>query len=318
MASETYPWDCFRHNLDLDPNLCFLLSPFDSDFGGLKQVIEEVARELNLRCERADDIQQTGAIHADIWNRIQRAGVIVADITKANPNVMFELGVATAIKEQFRVILIVRQDASQTVPFDLGPFRHIRYDDTLAGSRALRITLREYFALAMSEDKAIASLLQRMESWEESDRHFSLLVDADTLGHARALAKSSSFDGRLRAYLLAASIQHGVDLDWWSKLNVDNIAAAEAATEMLVGPWIRPQFRAAYAVQCLEAKLMLRALEVVRRSTLGALPMINGLVNAVERGRLIDFTITETSGVLNEAEKYELLQNFTPRIRVHL
>jgi hypothetical protein len=316
MASETYPWDSFRQSRDIDSSLCFVLSPFHKDFAGTKQMIDDVAREFSLRCERADDIQKSGTIHADIWAYIQRAAVIVADLTTSNPNVMLELGVATAVKEQFRVILLIRQEGVATVPFDLSPFRHIQYENTLAGATALRNQLREYFRLALSEDATIASLSARMEKWEKSEHNYALLVQPETLPHLRAGSKTPDFSVNLLAFLLAASIQHGMDLEWWARINHANVKGAEAAVELLLGPWARPQFRAAYVLQHLNADIKGRAISEARR--LSVLPLVGRLLDAAEHGNVVQFTASESSGLITESERYELLQNFTPRVTVRL
>lgn len=316
MASESYPWDNFRQPRDIDPELCFVLTPFHRDFAGPKQVIEEVAREFRLRCERADDIQRPGIIHADIWTCIQKAAVIVADLTTSNPNVMLELGVATTVKEQFRVILIIRQDAVAKVPFDLRPFRHIQYEDTLAGATEFRRRLREYFRLALSEDAMIASLAVRMEEWEKAEHNYSLLVQPETMARLRAQLKIPEIDERMRAYLLAAAIQHGMDLVWWTKQNLTNAVAAEVAVELLLGPWPRPQFRAAFVLQHLDAAIKGRALAEARR--LSMVPLVDRLLEAVDQSKVVELTASENSGLINESERYELLQNFAPRERVNL
>jgi hypothetical protein len=316
MASESYPWDNFREPRDLDRNLCFLLTPFHPDFAGTKQMIEDVARELHLRCERADDIQYAGTIHADIWSRIQQAAVIVADLTTLNPNVMFELGVATAVKEQFRVVLVVRRDEANKVPFDLRPFRHIQYEDSMAGARSFRSQLREYLRLAISDDAMFSSLRARMEEWVKSDHSYGLLVQPETLARAKAASGVMQIDTDLRAYLLAASIQHGCDLIWWMKHNSDNTAAAHVIAELLFGPWTRPQFRAAFALQNLEQSLKNQTIAEIR--SLNEFPLVKRLVDAAEQGRVVEVTSEESSGLITEAERYELLRNFVPRARLKL
>lgn len=316
MATDVYPFDSFQRHKDLDATLCFILSPLRPEFRGPRDAIQEAASDFNLRCERADDIKGAGVIHANIWDHIQRAAVIVADITDFSPNVMFELGVATAIKENFRVVLLLREDAADNVPFDLGPFRHIRYKDTMSGAVDLRKRLYEAFELALSEGNIIASVAGRMQEWEKTERHFSLLPYKETLVRLRTFSGIGEAEPQILGYLLAAAIQHGVELDWWVKLNVANRAAAEYATELLLGPWVRPQFRAAYALQSFSTDLKSKATAEARR--LSASPLVHKLLDAIEEGRVVDFTLQESSGLINEGERHELLQNFSRRVRVIL
>lgn len=316
ISSEIYPWDNLRHKLDIDPSLCVVLSPFKSEFAGPRQVIEDVAREFNRQCIRLDDVNRPGIIHADIWEYIQKAAIIVADITDANPNVMLELGVACAIKEKFRVILMIRTDAVASVPFDLGPFRHIRYEDTLAGSGALRQQLREYFKLALNEENVLSSLVARMEEWDRSDRHYALLVSPDSLARLRGFGSIQQAPPQVLAYLLSAAIQHGADVSWWAPLNRSNPFAAEAAVELLLGPWACPQVRAAFALQEMAPELRESAVQEARQ--LSSVPFVHRLLDAVLQGTLVEYITREDSGMLNESQRYELLQNFTPRMRVRL
>lgn len=315
MASESYPWDNFRASRDLDRDLCFILSPFHPKFAGLKQMIGDAARELNLRCERADDIHSAGTIHADIWAKIQQAAAIVADLTDLNPNVMFELGAAAAIKEQFRVILIVQKSAAKKVPFDLRPFRHIQYEESYLGIKAFSAQLHDYLKLAVSDDAMFTSLRARMEEWEKADHSTWLLVQPEALTRARAASGLTQADKRLKAYLFAASIQHGCDLVWWSKENSTNTAAADVIAEILLGQWARPQFRAAFALQNLEPGLRARVIEKLRM--INDFPIVKRLIDAAEKGAVVQLTVEDKSELITESERYELLRNFTPRERLN-
>jgi hypothetical protein len=316
MPSETYPWDSFRRRVEIDPQLCFILSPIRKEFAGTRQVIVDVASELGYHVLRADDIHRPGVIHADIWDHIQRAGAIVADITDLNPNVMFEVGVVAAIKEKFRLILIVRSDETSPIPFDLGPLRHIRYEDTLAGATELRIRLREYLKLALSEDNILFSISVRKEEWDRSEHDYSLLLSRKTLARLRGSSSLTTASPYILAYLLTSAVQEGVDVEWWANLNRDNIRAAEVLVELLLGPWVRPQFRAAYALQMLNDQLRNMAINEARK--LSTSEGLHRLLDAVTAKRVVDFTVKEAGDMLNEGERHELIQNFSRRIRVRI
>lgn len=71
------------HDRDViaDPNLCFVLMPFDRKYRSLyTQVIKPAVRRAGLRCERADDIFNSVAIVQDVWVSVNRARIIVADM----------------------------------------------------------------------------------------------------------------------------------------------------------------------------------------------------------------------------------------------
>jgi Nucleoside 2-deoxyribosyltransferase len=107
----------------------FVLMPFETDWSAnVKSTIGQVCDRLggqfdDLRWERADDITETGRITDQIISAIERADVVIADITEANPNVLFELGYADALKKR---IIVMNQRVEDT-PFDIKDWRQIIY-----------------------------------------------------------------------------------------------------------------------------------------------------------------------------------------------
>jgi hypothetical protein len=122
----------------LDPQLCFVLMPFSEKFQPLyDDHVLPVIRRSGLRCERADDIRGTSLITHDIWEYINRARFLVAELTDRNPNVFYELGLAHALSKD--VILLTQ--SMDSVPFDLKALRCIRYDFTPRGVEKLEKAL---------------------------------------------------------------------------------------------------------------------------------------------------------------------------------
>lgn len=123
-----------------DTQLCFVLMPFDS---ALQPVYEDhirpAVRRLGLTCQRADEITSTSLITWDIWERINRARVIVADLTQQNANVFYELGLAHALGKD--VVLLTQ--SMDFVPFDLKSIRCIVYEFTPRGCERLEQKLTE-------------------------------------------------------------------------------------------------------------------------------------------------------------------------------
>ncbi|HXM63625.1 MAG TPA: Hsp70 family protein [Terriglobales bacterium] len=118
----------------LDTQLCFVLMPFDTKLQPLyDDHIRPTVSRAGLKCERADDIQGTAQITWDIWERINRARFLIAELTGQNPNVFYELGLAHALSKD--VILITQ--SMDFVPFDLKPIRCVVYDFTPRGTQKL-------------------------------------------------------------------------------------------------------------------------------------------------------------------------------------
>ncbi len=81
-----------------DSNLCFVLMPFLESVEPIyKDHIKPLIESEGISCQRADEIVGTNIITYDIWEKINRARFIVADLTGKNPNVFYEVGLAHAI-----------------------------------------------------------------------------------------------------------------------------------------------------------------------------------------------------------------------------
>ncbi len=107
----------------------FILMPFAASWSqNIKDLIDQACRQLreeyeDLSWDRADDLTDTGRITDQIISAIERADLIIADATGSNPNVMYELGYADALR---RPIVVLKQEAGET-PFDIHDWRQIRY-----------------------------------------------------------------------------------------------------------------------------------------------------------------------------------------------
>lgn len=122
----------------------FVLMPFgapwsDNVYDSVGQACEEASRIFSgLRAQRADDITVPGRITDQITSAIERADVLIADITNLNPNVLFELGYGDALGKP---IIVLNQDVEAT-PFDIKDWRQIAYGaDSL---KTMRSTLLDF------------------------------------------------------------------------------------------------------------------------------------------------------------------------------
>jgi hypothetical protein len=119
-------------------NLAFVLMPFNKDFDDVYSMcIKPCVEKHDLRCMRADEIFQPGSIIESIWQSINAALVIIADLTAKNANVFYEVGMAHTLGKE--VILLTRD--LDDVPFDLRHLRVIRYDWTPPGAETLAVSL---------------------------------------------------------------------------------------------------------------------------------------------------------------------------------
>ena len=119
----------------------FVLMPFDEDF---QLVYDHFLRprleEVGFKVSRADDIQSQQNILRDIIKGIAESNLIVADLTNANPNVFYELGIAHAFGKP---VLLVTQSI-EDVPFDLKSYRLVEYSTHFVKIETAIESLRHY------------------------------------------------------------------------------------------------------------------------------------------------------------------------------
>jgi hypothetical protein len=109
--------------------------PFKNVYVLLKSVVEDYA---HCECIRADEIARSNKITDDVYDQIQMARFVIADITDQNPNVYYELGVSHALDKE--VIVLVQ--ARSAVSFDIRSIRYLEYSKEDLDE--LRKKLREY------------------------------------------------------------------------------------------------------------------------------------------------------------------------------
>jgi hypothetical protein len=137
-GSTMSPADFLGPASPIDPNRCFVIMPYSQDWSGaVERIILEVCTDVGLEFEIAKNMPSRFVPH-DIWRGITAAGVIVADLSGANPNVTYEVGLADVAGKD--VVLIAQQ---AEVPFDFQAQRLILYENSLPGSLILREELKD-------------------------------------------------------------------------------------------------------------------------------------------------------------------------------
>jgi tetratricopeptide (TPR) repeat protein len=120
--------------------LCFVLMPFGrkTDAAGrltnfdsvYQKLIAPAVEEAGLEPIRADEEKIGGTIHKPMFERLMLCHYAVADITGANPNVFYELGIRHALRPASTVVLFVE---GTVIPFDIALVRGIPYRTDAAG-----------------------------------------------------------------------------------------------------------------------------------------------------------------------------------------
>lgn len=102
----------------------FILMPLASEFDDIYEyLIRGAVGEAGFDVVRADDIRNQRNILADIVQAITDSDLIIADLSTANANVYYELGLAHAFGKH---VILLAQDIEE-VPFDLRSYRVVTY-----------------------------------------------------------------------------------------------------------------------------------------------------------------------------------------------
>ena len=115
--------------------LCFVLMPFGKKpgLGGVMidfdavyhQLIAPAIEEAGLEPLRADEEQAGGVIHKPMFERLILCEYAVADLTTANANVFYELGLRHGVRAGSTGLVFA--DGAGPLPFDVGLLRGLPY-----------------------------------------------------------------------------------------------------------------------------------------------------------------------------------------------
>jgi len=189
---------------------CFILMPFGRKAGPTGPVIDfdrvysELIRpavaEAGLEPLRADEETVGGIIHKPMFERLILCPYAVADLTLANANVFYELGIRHAFRPWSTVPMIA---ADNRLPFDVQMLRTVHY--TLGADGAPDP------AQVAATRKAVAGMLLEARQGRKDSPVFQLLDDlqAPAVAHEKtdAFREQVEYSNQVKSKLAAARRQ---------------------------------------------------------------------------------------------------------------
>lgn len=113
-------------NYNIVPKSIFLIMPFGEEWSNdTLDVIQDVANITGTKLVRGDDLFEPEVIVNDIWRELNKAEIVIADITIHNANVFYEIGIAHTLGKK---VILIRKDDGQEAPFDIKLWRYYNYD----------------------------------------------------------------------------------------------------------------------------------------------------------------------------------------------
>ena len=126
---------CAKSNTSAEPKRCFVVMGFGikTDYAtgrkldlnkSYRLLIKPVVEERGLICIRADEIRHSGSIDLPMYRELLKADVVIADLSTANVNAFYELGIRHALRP--RTTIVISED-KLTYPFDLNHIKITSY-----------------------------------------------------------------------------------------------------------------------------------------------------------------------------------------------
>lgn len=167
--------------------LCFIVMPFGvkPDPGGLPDIdfdriyetaIKLAVEDAGMLPVRADHEATGGVIHKPMFERLLLCDYVLADLTTANANVFYELGVRHTARPSTTLTIFATH---QKIPFDVNFLRSLPYDLGKANAfgeaeaQALRAAvgqrLHHLRELAITQAPVDSPLFQLLSEWKSPD-----------------------------------------------------------------------------------------------------------------------------------------------------
>lgn len=120
MRTKDRPWESESQKM------CFVAMPFAKEFDDVFYYgIKPVVHARDLECLRVDKAAFVGNVVERIHELIDRADVVIADMTGSNPNVYYEVGYA---HRTGKPVVLICADRS-LLEFNLQSLRCLFYED---------------------------------------------------------------------------------------------------------------------------------------------------------------------------------------------
>lgn len=139
---------------------CFVIGPIGDQLGEpgsagrtayeeavqvFEEVIQAACAPFHIDAYRADDINDPGEIPEQIFTALRDEELVIADLTGANPNVMYELGIRHVTGK-----CTLQIGEKSRLPFDVNTIRTVQFKRTPSGLVTARRKLQEHIGQSLA------------------------------------------------------------------------------------------------------------------------------------------------------------------------
>ena len=115
---------------------CYVTIPFDKEFHHLRGSLMEVSKEAGVSLFFKDEtFDRLVAIAESIYSEISKSDFVVAEISRPNANIFYEIGLAHAMGKP---VIILAQEGDFQIPSDFRNIPYISYTPTPKGLSEFR------------------------------------------------------------------------------------------------------------------------------------------------------------------------------------
>lgn len=184
------------------------------------EIIKPAVEAAKLRCVRANEISQSGIIDVQMYEMLLRADLVVADISTANPNALYELGVRHAMRPYSTIVI---KEEMGRFHFDLNhiatlEYRHLGEEIGAKEARRASAELTKLILGVINDprpDSPVYTFLPKLAQPKLSTQEFVELVErveeagerlSDIIANAKAATEKSDHVTAYKLFSKAAEL----------------------------------------------------------------------------------------------------------------
>jgi hypothetical protein len=181
-------------------------------------IIKKAVEEAGLECIRADDIKHAGLIDVPMYELLLEADIVIADLSTANPNAIYELGVRHALRPHTTIIMA---ESQFKFPFDLShivirPYEHLGKGIDAEHAETVREELKAAIEKLLAEpdvDSPVYRFLPQLRAWNAG---VAPIVEAAAAEAAQPVAAAVGGDASSVAELMEMFREAKKESEWSS------------------------------------------------------------------------------------------------------
>ena len=204
----------------------FVAMPFAKKYEPFYEQVKNILKEeMGLDCQRADDVFRPGIVMDHILQGIQGSSIVIADLSGANANVNFEVGIAHAKRKS---VLLLTRDSAELSKKLLGNLRYLVYEDSIEGANQLRRDLTR--AIRDIQDRNHPADFKRIEAKRDLSLCFALQPESEDAKdtHERIIQPVANSNGLSQCIRVQEIFSTRVFLHTiWERINQANLVVTD-------------------------------------------------------------------------------------------